>query len=197
MRTGSQSTPTTDYIILSGLLGAGAVYPLDLIKTRMMNQRDSKEILSRSHAYHDTMDCVNKTIKYEGLGGLYRGVALYLLYVSPEKAIKLATNDFVRDKISEANHGHLSVFGEMMAGACSGIVNVFFSNPLEIVKIRLQVAGAYSTLTSETARSVLRDLGPSNMYRGSLACMIRDVTFCTFYFPAYAHIKPMLAGKHY
>ena len=185
---------TTDFF-LSGLLGAGTVYPLDLIKTRMMNQRHSKEMLSRRHAYHDTMDCVRKTIKYEGLGGFWRGIGLYLLYVSPEKAIKLATNDFVRDKISETNHGHVSVLGEMLAGACSGMVNVFFSNPLEMVKIRLQVAGAYSTLTSETTWSVLRDLGVSNMYRGASACMIRDVTFCTVYFPAYAHIKPMLAGK--
>ena len=51
---------------LSGLIGAGVVYPVDLIKTRMMNQRaDSKEMLSRSHAYHSTLDCVSKTLRYE------------------------------------------------------------------------------------------------------------------------------------
>ena len=61
------------------------------------------------------------------------------MYVAPEKAIKLATNDFVRDKISEVNYGHISVPDEMLAGACSGVANVVFSNPLEIVKIRLQV----------------------------------------------------------
>ena len=102
---------------LSGLLGAGTVYPLDLIKTRMMNQRQSKETLSRRHAYSDTIDCVSKTLRYEGIPGLYRGLAVYLLTVAPEKTIKLAMNDFVRDKILEANHGHISLQQEMVAGA--------------------------------------------------------------------------------
>ena len=178
---------------LSGLLGAGTVYPLDVIKTRMMNQRQSKETLSRRHAYRDTIDCVSKTLRYEGIPGLYRGLAVYLLTVAPEKAIKLATNDYVRDKILEANHGHISLQQEMVAGACSGLTNVVFTNPLEIVKIRLQVAGTYSTLHTETASSVLRDLGLTNVYRACLATALRDVTFCTLYFPAYAHIKPLLA----
>ena len=43
---------------------------------------------------------------------MYRGLGLYLIYVAPEKAIKLATNDFVRDKISTANHGHITLAGE-------------------------------------------------------------------------------------
>ena len=95
----------------------------------------------------------------QGVVGLYRGLALYLCYVAPEKAIKLATNDFIRDKMIESNHGHISVTGEMLAGAVSGMVNVVFSNPLEIVKIRLQVAGAFSTLHTETAWTVFRQLG--------------------------------------
>ena len=137
---------------LSGLLGAGTVYPLDVIKTRMMNQRQSKETLSRSHAYTmDTMDGVSKTLRYEGMTGLYRGLAVYLLTVAPEKAIKLAMNDFVRDKILEANHGHIFLQQEMMAGACSGLTNVVFTNPL------------------------------SNIYRACVATALRDVTFCTLY----------------
>ena len=129
----------------------------------------------------------------QGVGGLYRGLALYLCYVAPEKAIKLATNDFIRDKLGETNHGHISVGGEMLAGAVSGMANVVFSNPLEIIKIRLQVAGAFSTLYDETAWSVFRQLGMANIYKAASACILRDVTFCTIYFPSYAHIKPLLA----
>ena len=35
--------------------------------------------------------------------------------------------------------------------------------------------------------------GVSNIYKAASACLIRDVTFCTLYFPSYAHIKPLLA----
>ena len=212
---------------MSGLLGAGAVYPIDLVKTRMMNQRaESTEMVSRIHAYQvrytsreesyfihfdsglieiffcaknifslffyqGTVDCAAKTLRYEGVAGLYRGLGLYLLTVAPEKAIKLATNDLVRDKISEASHGHITLAGELVAGACSGLANVVFTNPLEIVKIRLQVAGSYSTLAPATAASVLADLGLRNVYRACAATALRDVTFCSLYFPLYAHLKPV------
>ena len=161
----------------------------------MMNQRSSQELVSRVAAYHTTRDCLLKVFRYEGWAGLYRGLSLYLLHVAPEKAIKLATNDFLRDKLSGAQHGHLSVGEEVVAGACAGLTNVVFFNPLEIIKIRLQVAGTFSTLKTETVGSIARDLGLANIYRAASACLLRDVLFCGLYFPLYAHIKPLLADQ--
>ena len=158
-----------------------------------MNQRSRACLVSRAAEYHHTRDCAIKVLRYEGWAGLYRGLSLYLLQMAPEKAIKLATNDFLRDKLSEANHGHLSVGQEMVAGACAGLTNVVFFNPLEMIKIRLQVAGTFSTLTTETVWSVAREVGLANVYKAATACMMRDVVFCALYFPLYAHIKPLLA----
>ena len=124
---------------------------------------------------------------------MYRGLALHLLHVAAEKAIKLTTNDLIRDKISETNHGHVSLSEEVFAGSCAGLTNVLLFNPLEIVKIRLQVAGSFSTLQSETYYSVVRDLGLTNVYKAGSVCLLRDVIFCGLYFPLYAHIKPLLA----
>ena len=159
----------------------------------MMNQRTSEETLSRVQAYHSTRDCFSKVYRYEGLAGMYRGLSLHLVHVAAEKAIKLATNDKIRDKICEMNHGHISLPEEVAAGACAGVTNVLFFNPLEIVKIRLQVAGSYSTLQTETVGSVVRELGLANVYKAGAACLLRDVIFCGLYFPLYAHIKPLLA----
>ena len=61
-------------------------------------------------------------------------MSLQLLYVATGKASKLATNDFVRDRLSSANCGHLPLAGELLAGAAAGLSNVILSNPLEIVK---------------------------------------------------------------
>ena len=63
------------------------VYPIDLVKTRMQNQRvavDAGEIL-----YRNSYDCFRKVIRYEGVLGLYRGLGPQLVGVAPEKAIKL------------------------------------------------------------------------------------------------------------
>lgn len=71
--------------------------------------------------------------------GLYRGLLPQIVGVAPEKAIKLTMNDFVRDKLT--TDGRISFLSEVFAGGCAGASQVVFTNPLEIVKIRLQVAG--------------------------------------------------------
>ena len=50
--------------------GATAVYPIDLVKTRMQNQRGS---LPGEIMYKNSWDCFTKVLKYEGFVGLYRG----------------------------------------------------------------------------------------------------------------------------
>lgn len=71
--------------------------------------------------------------------GLYRGLLPQIIGVAPEKAIKLTMNDFMRDKL--ASDGRINLPCEILSGACAGASQVVFTNPLEIVKIRLQVAG--------------------------------------------------------
>lgn len=71
--------------------------------------------------------------------GLYRGLLPQIIGVAPEKAIKLTMNDFVRDRLT--SDGRISLVSEIIAGGCGGASQVVFTNPLEIVKIRLQVAG--------------------------------------------------------
>lgn len=71
--------------------------------------------------------------------GLYRGLLPQIVGVAPEKAIKLTVNDFVRDKFTI--NGQVPLWAEVLAGGCGGASQVIFTNPLEIVKIRLQVAG--------------------------------------------------------
>ncbi|KAK5986414.1 hypothetical protein GCK32_021420 [Trichostrongylus colubriformis] len=75
--------------------------------------------------------------------GLYRGLLPQIVGVAPEKAIKLTVNDFVRDKFN--NNGRIPIWAEILAGGCAGGSQVIFTNPLEIVKIRLQVAGEIRT----------------------------------------------------
>ena len=124
---------------IAGATGATAVYPIDLVKTRMQNQRTGSYI--GELMYRNSFDCFKKVLRHEGFTGLYRGLVSQLVGVAPEKAIKLTMNDLVRDKMTHYNDGKLPLWGEILAGACGGGSQVMFTNPLEIVKIRLQVAG--------------------------------------------------------
>ncbi|XP_071826693.1 electrogenic aspartate/glutamate antiporter SLC25A13, mitochondrial-like isoform X1 [Apostichopus japonicus] len=177
---------------IAGACGATAVYPIDLVKTRIQNQRGGRFI--GELMYENSFDCFAKVIRHEGLLGLYRGLPPQIIGVAPEKAIKLTMNDFIRDRLRTTD-GSIVLAGEILAGSCAGASQVVFTNPLEIVKIRLQVAGEIQTGPRVSAISVMRDLGFFGLYKGARACFLRDIPFSGIYFPAYAHLKSKFADE--
>lgn len=177
---------------VAGAVGATASYPIDLVKTRMQNQRAGSFV--GELAYRNSFDCFKKVIRHEGILGLYRGLVPQLMGVAPEKAIKLTVNDFVRDKLSD-KEGALPLYAEIIAGGCAGASQVVFTNPLEIVKIRLQVAGEIASGEKVRALSVVRELGLFGLYKGARACLLRDIPFSAIYFPTYAHLKAKFADE--
>ncbi|KAF9917663.1 mitochondrial aspartate-glutamate transporter agc1 [Lobosporangium transversale] len=175
---------------ISGAVGATVVYPIDLVKTRMQNQRSKVvgELL-----YKNSIDCFKKVIKNEGVLGLYRGLGPQLVGVAPEKAIKLTMNDLVRKHLTDKD-GNITFTSELIAGGVAGGSQVVFTNPLEIVKIRLQVAGeAAKSMDINAPRpgavQIVRNLGIVGLYKGASACLLRDIPFSAIYFPVYAHLK--------
>ncbi|XP_054643569.1 electrogenic aspartate/glutamate antiporter SLC25A12, mitochondrial-like isoform X2 [Dunckerocampus dactyliophorus] len=176
---------------IAGATGATAVYPIDLVKTRMQNQRSTGSLVGEL-MYKNSFDCARKVLRYEGFFGFYRGLLPQLIGVAPEKAIKLTMNDFVRDKFTTQD-GSVPLAAEILAGGCAGGSQVIFTNPLEIVKIRLQVAGEITTGPRVSALNVIRDLGFFGLYKGAKACFLRDIPFSAIYFPVYAHTKEQLA----
>ncbi|KAI8059608.1 mitochondrial carrier domain-containing protein [Gongronella butleri] len=174
---------------IAGAVGATAVYPIDLVKTRMQNQRSQ---VVGELMYKNSLDCFRKVIKNEGVLGLYRGLGPQLVGVAPEKAIKLTVNDYVRAKFT-GDKGTILPWQEMVAGGAAGASQVVFTNPLEIVKIRLQVQGEYLKAHPDMPRRsaiwIVKNLGVVGLYKGVSACLLRDVPFSAIYFPAYAHLK--------
>lgn len=71
-------------------IGATTVYPIDLVKTRLQNQRSGSYV--GELMYKNSFDCFKKVIRHEGFFGLYRGLAPQLVGVAPEKAIKLTVS---------------------------------------------------------------------------------------------------------
>ncbi|XP_069581953.1 mitochondrial glutamate carrier 1-like [Brachyistius frenatus] len=207
---------------IAGMVGVTCVFPIDLAKTRLQNQRSEQQI------YRNMMDCLIKTVKSEGYFGIYRGAAVNLTLVTPEKAIKLAANDFFRHQLSK--DGRLTVVKEMLAGCCAGMCQVTITTPMEMLKIQLQDAGrlaaqqrvmpsvvttlkmgrtsavlsrSYNTRPApqvtrvsaiEITRELLRTKGVTGLYRGLGATLMRDIPFSVVYFPLFAHLHQL--GQH-
>ena len=62
-----------------------------------------------------------------------RGILANIIGVTPEKAIKLAVNDYVRE--ATADEDGAAATSSVGAGFCQ----VIATNPMEITKIRMQV----------------------------------------------------------
>jgi len=182
---------------VAGGIGATFVYPIDLCKTRIQNQRIEVGV---PKLYEHEIDCFRKVVRNEGARGLYRGLGPQLVGVAPEKAIKLTVNDLLRGLFGEdGDKDNVSLPLEIVAGCGAGASQVVFTNPLEITKIRLQVQGETEALAKKAGRAhqskgamgIVTELGISGLYKGASACFLRDIPFSGIYFPAYA------ASKHY
>ncbi|KAJ6072463.1 hypothetical protein N7467_010548 [Penicillium canescens] len=181
---------------IAGAFGAFMVYPIDLVKTRMQNQRSSRP---GERLYNNSIDCARKVIRNEGFTGLYSGVIPQLIGVAPEKAIKLTVNDLVRGHFTDKDTHRIKYAHEILAGGTAGGCQVVFTNPLEIVKIRLQVQGEIAKNVEGAPRRsalwIVKNLGLMGLYKGASACLLRDVPFSAIYFPTYAHLKSDFFGE--
>ena len=107
--------------------------------------------------------------------------------VAPEKTIKLSVNEAARDAIRTSLGGHLPIIGEAIAGGFAGMMQVTVTNPLEVVKVRMQT----SSMTLHDVVSQLKSI--TDLYVGVTPCIVRDMIFSAILFPTYAHTKLALA----
>ena len=189
---------------IAGIIGVTCVFPIDLVKTRLQNQEVGPK---GEKMYSSMLDCFRQTRRREGFSGMYRGSAVNILLITPEKAIKLAANDFFRHHL--ARHSGRSQTGltlgqEMLAGGSAGFCQIIVTTPMELLKIQLQDAGRVSakagqestaalarTSATQIAVQLLRQRGIMGLYRGVGATMLRDVTFSVIYFPLFAHLNAL------
>lgn len=116
---------------IAGATGATVVYPIDLVKTRMQNQRSGSFV--GELMYRNSFDCFKKVIRHEGVLGLYRGLLPQLVGVCPEKAIKLTVNDLVRDKLS-TKRGDITFYAEVISGGCVSNAESLLAKTNAVVK---------------------------------------------------------------
>lgn len=185
---------------IAGIFGVSCVFSLDLVKTRLQNQ----QIGPNGEKMYDSMfDCFKKTYKAEGFLGMYRGSAVNILLITPEKAIKLAANDFFRHHLSTGSE-QLPIQREMLAGGCAGFCQIVITTPMELLKIQLQDAGRVAmskgsgggevvmrTSATTIALNLLRTKGILGLYKGTGATMLRDVSFSVIYFPLFARLNSL------
>ncbi|VDD94703.1 unnamed protein product [Enterobius vermicularis] len=184
---------------IAGIVGVSCVFPIDLVKTRLQNQRVSPDGKAQ---YSGIIDCAKQTWRGGGrtlfskFRGLYSGAGVNLLLITPEKAIKLVANDIFRYHLAVPGQEKLSVFRGMIAGGGAGLCQIIVTTPMELLKIQMQDAGRTQTPMKKLTASaltlqLLKQRGIAGLYKGLGPTLARDVTFSVMYFPMFAYFDSL------
>jgi len=178
---------------LAGAIGTCCIFPIDVAKTRLQNQKPDPK--TGQLMYKGMLDCFRTIIRKEGLPSMYKGLAPNLVGVTPEKAIKLAANDLFREKLT-LDDGSLSLPRQMLAGASAGFCQVVATNPMEIVKLRMQLQNLKPVAERLSAMQVVNALGIKGLYKGTPVTWARDIPYSLVFFPLYAELRDYLSDEN-
>lgn len=198
--------------------------PLDVLKTRLQSDyyqaqlastRAARNIpplstlsLPRSAFLHirETFQILFSIHRIEGWRALFKGLGPNLTGVVPARAINFYTYGNGKRLISSyLNDGQEAAWVHLCAAACAGIVTGTATNPIWLVKTRLQLDKSRAERTGMVAerryrnsldcvRKVIREEGIRGLYRG-LSASYLGVTESTLQWMLYEQMKLYLAKR--
>ncbi|CAN8100071.1 unnamed protein product [Discula destructiva] len=186
---------------VGGMTAATLTAPLDVLKTRLQSDfyqsqlRASRAALAHSHVhmnplraslFHltETLQILAAVKNNEGYRALFKGLGPNLLGVIPARSINFYVYGNGKRLISEyGNDGHEAAWVHLSAGIVAGIATSTATNPIWLIKTRLQldkkvaekaggggVASARQYRNSvDCIRQVFRDEGLRGFFKGMSA----------------------------
>ncbi|XP_030496280.1 nicotinamide adenine dinucleotide transporter 1, chloroplastic-like isoform X1 [Cannabis sativa] len=183
----------------AGAIAATFVCPLDVIKTRLQVHG-----VPSGHKGSIIVSSLENIIKTEGLRGLYRGLSPTILALLPNWAVYFTVYERLKHllhshAVADDSH-HLTIGANMVAAAGAGAATAISTNPLWVVKTRLQTQGMrpdvipYKSIFSALTR-IAHEEGFRGLYSGVLPSLV-GVSHVAIQFPAYEQIKYYIAKKN-
>ncbi|KAL2864476.1 coenzyme A transporter [Aspergillus lucknowensis] len=150
------SKRSVEYVLRSGLAGGLAgcaaktvVAPLDRVK--ILFQASNPQFAKYTGSWFGLVAAVRDIKRYEGSRGLFRGHSATLLRIFPYAAIKFLAYEQIRAAVIPSGDKE-TPFRRLISGSMAGMTSVFFTYPLELIRVRLAFE------TKKTSRSSLRDI---------------------------------------
>ncbi|EXJ94327.1 hypothetical protein A1O1_02721 [Capronia coronata CBS 617.96] len=143
-----------DYVVRSGLAGGLAgcagktvVGPLDRVK--ILFQASNPQFAKYTGSWFGVVTAMRDIHRQEGVRGLFRGHSATLLRVFPYAGIKFLAYEQIRAFVIPSKR-HETPVRRFLSGSLAGITSVFFTYPLEVIRVRLAFE------TKRDSRSSLR-----------------------------------------
>ncbi|QLL32572.1 hypothetical protein HG536_0D00940 [Torulaspora globosa] len=182
---------------IGGMAGAVVTCPFDLVKTRL--QSDVYQTVYKSAArdasvgprafhfvsqagihFRETLGILGSVYRNEGFRSLFKGLGPNLVGVIPARSINFFTYGTTKDIYSKTfNNGEEAAWIHLMAAATAGWATSTATNPIWMVKTRLQLDKAGKTTVHrnswECLKSILQNEGIRGLYKGLSASYLGSV----------------------
>ncbi|KAF4970269.1 hypothetical protein FSARC_2675 [Fusarium sarcochroum] len=119
---------------LAGCAGKTVVAPLDRVK--ILFQASNPRFAKYTGSWFGVATAMKDIHRYEGLMGLYRGHSATLLRIFPYAGIKFLAYEQIR-AIMIPDKLHETPMRRLLSGSLAGVTSVFFTYPLEVIRVRL------------------------------------------------------------
>ncbi|OAX80226.1 hypothetical protein ACJ72_05445 [Emergomyces africanus] len=200
-----------------GLATALLTSPLDVLRTRLQSDFYQAAVEKKSrtitlhplrapfHHFQETFRILFSIHHVEGWRSLFKGLGPNLLGVVPASAIKFYTYGNCKRFISENNIcAKDGVWGHIISAATAGIVTGTATNPIWLIKTRLQLDSSRQNANMlisrryknslDCVRQVLRQEGFRGLYRG-LGASYLGVVETTLHLALYEQMKIAMRRK--
>lgn len=141
-----------DYLLRSGLAGGLAgcaaktvVGPLDRVK--ILFQTSNPQFAKYATSWFGVVNAMRSINQHDGMRGLFKGHSATLLRIFPYAAIKFLAYEQIRAALIPSKQ-HETPFRRLISGSMAGLTSVFFTYPLELIRVRLAFETKYHTRSS-------------------------------------------------
>merc|ERR1711892_636787 len=164
-----------------GLAGAGSlciVYPLDYARTRL-----ASDVGAGKQQFNGLVDCLTKTVKTAGVGGLYNGIGVSITGIIPYRGVYFGLFDTLSgyNPYQKDQNGLLRAASKFACAQFSAITAGYASYPFDTVRRRLQMQSEKPKEewlykgTMDCFTKIVKDEGVTSMYKGAGANALRTV----------------------
>ncbi|KAL6763619.1 mitochondrial carrier [Haematococcus lacustris] len=171
-------------------------HPFDTLKVRLQTQPVDKPI------YNGVLDCAQKTIKWEGLGGLYKGVTSPLAGQMVFRASLFGAFGEAKRWLARNPDGSIRALAPAdfyKAGAITGFVAAFTEGPIDFYKSQIQVQIIKSrqnadykppyTSVSACVKATWQQSGLRGPFQGLTATLVRNTPANAIYLGNFEMLK--------
>ncbi|KAI0289739.1 mitochondrial carrier domain-containing protein [Russula brevipes] len=192
MSSDASKIRAADQVIRSGIAGGVAgcvaktvVAPLDRVK--ILFQASNPEYQKYAGSWSGAFSAGRQIYNDSGVLGLFQGHSATLLRIFPYAAIKFMAYDQVHDLLMPTRAQETNVM-RFSAGAISGAISVFFTYPLEVLRVRMAFHTIHSSASGQpvrpsclrTARFIYAEGSPHHASVSASAAPITRDLFHTF-----------------